>query len=195
MREKRPAAINIGIEIDPKVVARWNETPVPGLSIVQGDAIEVLMTLGLSAQDLVYMDPPYVSETRRRPKTYRYEYADADHLRLLSVARSLPCMILISGYRCALYDRLLGDWHRQDFFAATQSGRRQESVWFNFDRPERLHDARFIGASFRERQDVRRRASRLRQRVSSLPVAEQCVLLEWLSQELALLVKTPERCV
>ena len=143
------------------------------------------MSLNLSAQDLVYMDPPYVSDTRRRPKMYRYEYSDADHGRLLSLARSLPCMVLISGYRCALYDRVLNDWQRHDFLSSTQSGQREESVWFNFDKPAKLHDARFLGGTFRERQDVRRRASRLRQRVSSLPVAEQCMLLEWLSQELA----------
>lgn len=194
LREKRPASVNIGIEIDPAVVARWNESCVPGVSIVKGDAVEVLMSLDLTVQDLVYMDPPYVTETRRQPKIYRHEYSEADHQRLLSCARSLPSMVLISGYRCPMYDRVLYDWQRHDFLSATQAGRRLESVWFNYELPARLHDPRFLGRTFRERQDVRRRTARLKQRVSTLPVAEQCVLLDWLSRELASHEQTEEFC-
>jgi len=39
------------------------------------------------------------------------------HGELLEVLRRLPCAVMLSGYRSALYDDLLGDWRTIEYQA------------------------------------------------------------------------------
>ena len=72
----------------------------------------------LTGSELVYCDPPYVRSVRRsRGRAYRYEMAEHQHGELLEVLRRLPCAVMLSGYRSALYDDLLGDWRTIEYQA------------------------------------------------------------------------------
>jgi hypothetical protein len=48
-----------------------------------------------------------------------------------------------------------------------------------------LHDSRFLGENFRQRQDVKRRMQRLQTRISRLTRPERHVLAQWLSENLS----------
>jgi len=93
---------------------------------------------------LLYIDPPYKASTRSNgcAAQYQHEATDADHLEMLTWCRDAKGMVLLSGYRNALYAAELEQcgWLRRDFAtvahssAARQKGltaKRIESLWLN----------------------------------------------------------------
>jgi len=88
-----------------------------------------------SPQTLFYLDPPYVSSTRNRWKkhAYKHEMTDKQHRQLARAVHDLQGMVLISGYRCDLYDELYADWTRVEREARTNSqyGTATESLWIS----------------------------------------------------------------
>ncbi len=104
MRNKRPARSNIGIEIDPGVVEMWTNAHPTGFKLVHNDAINQLRNYQFTGKELVYSNPPYLRETRKKQeRLYKYEYSRQQHIELLETLKSLPCMVMISGYESTLY--------------------------------------------------------------------------------------------
>lgn len=183
MSKKLPAERSIGIDIDRRVIERWQaQEPDAGYEFVCADAVSFLLQLNLQGDELVYADPPYLLSTRRKARLYRHEYTDDDHERLLDTLTNLRCMVLLSGYDNPLYRRRLGDWHRTTFKANTHVGLREEVVWMNFDPPAVLHDGRYLGNTFRERQVAKRRCANLERKVSALDPRERAELLRALNR-------------
>jgi len=177
---KKPAALTIGVDRDPAVIAYWrNLFPTLG-SYFEADAAEFLTSQHFRGSELVYCDPPYLPETRRKSRVYRYDYSEADHIRLLEVVRKLRSRIVISGYPSRLYDEHLRGWSSISFDAKTHSGIRKERLWFNFVQPQWLHDVRYLGRDFRERQTIKRRLERLKVHIAALSSQEQGALFDWL---------------
>lgn len=184
LQHKKPSPNSIAIDRDPEVIEYWRRNLPSFASYIQTDALEFLITNRFSGDEVVYCDPPYLPSTRRRGRVYKYDYDKRDHERLLEVLRQLPCRILISGYPSRLYDAQLREWTTYTFSAQSHTGVRLEKLWFNFDPPKRLHDSRYLGNDFRQRQTFRRRMDRLRRRISSLSPQEQHFLSEWLADHL-----------
>ena len=184
MRNKRAACNQIGIDLDPTVVSLWRRKWPDVCSVLQGNALDCLQDLRLNANTVVYVDPPYHPDTRRRSRVYRFDYTVRDHERLLDCLISLPCKVLLSGYSTPLYEERLAGWSKHSFVARTHVDTREERVWFNFPKPTSLHDDRYLGESFREREVIRRRRDRLRARVGRLPAVEQRSLHQWLGSRL-----------
>lgn len=182
MRNKKAAQKNIGVDADAKVIQRW-QTEFPGLCDLHHiDAVTFLEGYSFEGQELIYVDPPYVPETRRRTKVYRCDYSQEDHIRLLRCLALLPCKVMLSGYDSDLYNQVLFGWRKVSFQAKTHVGMREETVWMNYEEPSRLHDTRYRGDTFRERQAIQRRQARLRARIQSLAPAEQHELLQWMQE-------------
>ncbi len=184
MRHKLPAKRQIGIDIDPFVTAKWNALAAPPCEVVCADARQYLDDISPDESTLIYADPPYVPSTRKRARVYQFDYTLEDHEQMIQCLLRQRCMVMISGYDNALYASLLSDRRRVTFDSKTHAGVRQESVWFNYEPPCQLHDARHLGSSFREREVVRKRRSRLETRIQRLSRPEQYGLLEWLRMEL-----------
>lgn len=186
MRNKLPAQEQYGIERDEAVVAQWHEqlAHVP-CQVVHGDAVTWLSQVSVDEDTVVYADPPYHPDTRRRARVYRHDYSISDHEALLDCLMGLPCKVLISGYSSPLYEERLAGWSKHTFQARTRVETREECVWFNFPRPTSLHDDRYLGNGFRQREQIRRRQERLRQRLKSLPAIERASLHAWLSDLVA----------
>jgi len=88
---------------------------------------------------LLYIDPPYPLDTRGRKKMYAFEMTDTDHADLLALLDLHPGPVMVSGYRCELYDEALSRWKRVSRNAVAQCGaRRVESLWLNAPCVERL---------------------------------------------------------
>jgi DNA adenine methylase len=87
---------------------------------------------------LFYCDPPYVPSTRTAPNVYGHEMTEAEHVELLDVLKGCEGKVLLSGYRCDLYDRMLVGWNRRDFDVPNNAAggdnkrRMTESVWINY---------------------------------------------------------------
>ncbi|CAM5711487.1 DNA adenine methylase [Streptomyces badius] len=76
------------------------------------DALEVIAAH--DAPDTVfYLDPPYLSDTRRCGRDYAHEADGQDFHRSLAAALSAAKgTVLLSGYPSPLYDELYGNWDR-----------------------------------------------------------------------------------
>lgn len=85
-----------------------------------------------------YVDPPYPSEARNSTG-YRFEMGDADrHRELAEVLHGCEGTVVLSGYRCPLYDDLFGDWQRHETKAVKSNGGgvdgrgdATEAIWSN----------------------------------------------------------------
>jgi len=182
MRNKKPAQRNIGLDLDPKVIEMWKQDLSNVCELHQIDAVNYLENYIFHGNELVYVDPPYLPETRKRGKVYRCDYTEKDHIHLLQCLNDLPCKVMISGYENDLYNKLLPGWRKVHFSAKTHIEVREETVWMNFEHPNRLHDARYIGKTFRDRQNIQRRQSRLRSRIENLDSIERNDLYKWMQE-------------
>ena len=184
MRHKLPAKRQIGIDIDPRVIANWKLLSKAPCDLVCADATQYLNGLAVDQGTLIYADPPYLPSTRKRARVYPFDYTAEDHEKLIDCLLRKRCMVMISGYESDLYSSLLGAWAQVSFNAKTHSGVRRECVWLNYEPPRRLHDPRHLGNGFRERETVRRRRSRLHAHIQHISQPEQYELLTWLQSQL-----------
>jgi len=118
----------------------WNDLPARILATVarlKDAEIESVPALAIverynTADTLLYVDPPYVLSTRSHKRLYRHEMTDADHLALLDALDAHPGPVVLSGYRCALYDDRLPHWHTVSIRAQAEHGNtRTEVLWLN----------------------------------------------------------------
>ncbi|OEZ49278.1 D12 class N6 adenine-specific DNA methyltransferase [Janthinobacterium sp. MP5059B] len=185
LRNKKLAARNIGIELDKKVVAAWQTQLPETYELVHADALTYLRTFPFSGRELIYADPPYIPSSRRRARVYTCDYVEEDHVALLDLLTSLPCMVMISGYDNPLYAARLATWRKESFAVMTHTGMATESVWMNFPAATTLHDTTHLGKSFRERQTIKRRNERLREKIAQMPAVERTELLRWINSTYA----------
>lgn len=105
-----------------------------GVVIENRPAIDVLQQHD-GKETLHYVDPPYPHSTRnmhRGNAAYAHEMSDDDHRKLAGVLRELSGYVILSGYRCELYDELYDDWQRIDKPALGDGAvPRVESLWLS----------------------------------------------------------------
>jgi len=83
---------------------------------------------------LMYLDPPYVCETRKHKKIYQHEMSNDDHRQLLEIIINLKADVLISGYENELYSKYLGKWNKSLNVSTDVAGnKRTECLWFNYN--------------------------------------------------------------
>ena len=177
MRYKKPAKTNIGIDLDHTVIKKWQEETSPKVELVCDDAVVFLNAQKFTGTEFVYADPPYLMKTRRNSNLYAFEYTREDHINLLACLKTLPCAVMLSGYWSTLYAKKLSNWNTYNFQAQTQSGKpATEWLWMNYPKPEQLHDYRYLGDTFRERERIKRKTQRWTTRLQSMPRLERQAL-------------------
>jgi DNA adenine methylase len=174
MKRKPPALHNIGIDINPKALAKF-ECSYP-VQLINGCAHRFLSDYDYQGRELIYSDPPYLLSTRTSGRRYRFDYDEENHVELLGLLKRLPCQVMISGYPSALYDERLDGWRSLELQVMNQNGVRTEKIWFNFT-VDRLHWAGYAGKNFTHRQSVKRKAANWGRRYKALPRAERLAVL------------------
>lgn len=195
MLRKKPAHVNIGIDSDDHVVTHWRDliaanndggSPVFGsYSVVNGDAISYLRKLRCERSWFVYADPPYLMETRSsKRRLYNKEFGTIEqHMELLTVLRSLPCMVAISGYQSSLYTKMLTGWRTVNYKTVNRAGNIvTEWLWMNYPEPLELHDYQYIGKNFRERERLKRIKTRWLARLERMDRLERYMLLSSIAE-------------
>lgn len=184
LRRKRPAEFTIAVDRDPGVSNLWRD--VDWVIFETGCGITWLEDNGplLTSDDLVYCDPPYLMETRRNQQDlYRYEMTQADHGRLLSIIKTLHCRVMISGYWSDHYDSALAYWRVVTYKAITRGGGlATEHLWMNFAPPAALHDYRYLGDDYVQRERIRKKVKRWVKRFADQPEMERQALMSALQQ-------------
>lgn len=137
-----------------------------------------------SATVWCYLDPPYLATdidgTRIRGKNiYRNEFQTVEeHKQLLQLIKELPWQIAISGYASELYERELKDWREITWEAITRAGTKAtEHLWMNYPEPYELHDYRYLGSGFREREKIRRQQKRWDARLRNMPAQQRYAMM------------------
>lgn len=184
LREKAPAARSVVIERDPRQAAWLRRTLVglvPGVGIIEGDALAQLGVLDVAqlGRVVIYADPPYPLSTRTSTKRYRFDFTEADHLALAAQLTRLAaegCAVIVSTYPNALYEALYAGWAYRDIQAMTRGGVRTERIYFNFE-PGAAHWATFAGRDFTDRQRIKRKAASWARRYLKCPPGERQAIL------------------
>ncbi len=96
-----------------------------------------------SARSCLFIDPPYLPETRVRQKGYHHEMTVEDHRGLLDQLKTVKGKVMLCGYPSKLYDETLSGWRTAEREVALATGavdearhRRIEKLWMNFDDPK-----------------------------------------------------------
>lgn len=181
MRMKKPAPHgNYGIDVDINVIKAFYHHDWIG--VYHGDCIELceFHGLGVLEDHFMYLDPPYLMDTRasKRP-IYNCEYSSVEeHSRLLDFILSLPCMVMISGYDSDLYNDRLQGWNKVTYQAMTRAGRpATECLWMNYPEPLELHQYDYLGDNFRERERIKRKQARWKNRLLRLDRLERLAIM------------------
>ncbi len=165
LRHKRPAERSIALDLDPGAIATLAgvgprpvplDPPVPpGSLLLVTDALDWLESYPWDGSEFVYADPPYLPSTCTSYCKYRHNLTAADHERLLAILSGLPCRVMLSGYHSNLYARRLRRWWTDHYTVVVRSSEtRQEWLWMNYEKPADLHDYRYLGDDYRQRENL-----------------------------------------
>jgi DNA adenine methylase len=180
MRKKAAAIRSFGVDSDHIVLSRFPKDSIRGLTLICDDALHFLTTYHWTGREFVYLDPPYLLETRSSKKRiYHNEFSDqAQHLELISIIKAIKAAVMISGYPSDLYFSELSQWRSISYRSIKRSSRKAiEYLWMNYPEPITLHDYRYIGSNFRERERIKRRQHRWRSRLERMNPLERAALL------------------
>jgi len=193
IRNKKTAFISsIGIDLDTKVNKKWEEMNFRSLTLINTDAISWLENFksiatifkNMGIRVLIYLDPTYPKSTWKcQYKMYSHEMTDDDHIRLLTVAGSIDANIVVSSYPNDLYNETLKDWCTIEFIAMTRGGTATEKVWYNYPTPTELHDYRYIGNNYRDREQLKGIVNRNVNKFKRMPDLQRNAILEALEKE------------
>lgn len=102
-----------------------------GVQIENQPAIELISKFNFK-NVLIYCDPPYMLNTRRK-KQYMCEMSNDEHRELLELLLKHKGPVVISGYETELYNEMLADWNKYERTAYNQArSKKQEVIWMNF---------------------------------------------------------------
>jgi DNA adenine methylase len=164
LRRTRPSGFRVdGTTGNTSVGRNWADFPAAVAAIIErlsAVTIEQKPALDLindydDPRALLYLDPPYVRETRSQSHVladsaalYRHEMDDEEHVALLDRVRAARSMVLISGYATKLYDDALKGWARRQVAArAHRNGARTEVLWINAAASAALEDGPLFGTA------------------------------------------------
>ena len=117
-------------------IERLKEVQIENLDIIE------LIKKYDKEDTLFYLDPPYISETRKQKKSYDFEMSNEQHKELVDVLINIKGKVVLSGYEHPIYDKLLeNNWKKiylGDFSKRSQKTNEgelfkgKEFVWINF---------------------------------------------------------------
>lgn len=152
----------------------------PGLSSLPAGSPETSLVAnivrngdGISRESVfVYVDSPYHPDTRTSRHRYPFDMGAEQHSRMIEFLSQLDVPVMVCGYAHPEYNATFGDWIRKTQNAMTRGGPRTEVIWMNYQTTA-LHDYRWLGSNFRERDKLTRRERRMIAKLAGLPHMER----------------------
>ncbi|WP_395043154.1 DNA adenine methylase [Flavobacterium sp.] len=130
----------------------------------------------------LFLDPPYLHDTRTDKELYKYEMQQIDHVKLLTEALQLNCNCMIIHPKCDLYNTMLYDWYKIEIKIRYNRKTSIEFLYMNYPPPTELQCFDYLGSSCWNRQQIKRKGDRLLEKLKKLPVLEQNYLLNRLKE-------------
>lgn len=187
-RYKLPAVLTILNDKDPRIFKYWTnqvKTLEHSVSVYNMDALDILTLNDTGSDVFIYLDAPYLFSTRKsQRKLYTHDSGDyAFHVDMLYIAAASRNKVMISGYDSELYQEKLKGWHVHTFQAQTRQGMRTECLWMNYPAPVILHDDRYLGNNFRQREKIKMKRDRWLNRFRNLSPSVRMSILNQLNKE------------
>lgn len=184
MRHKLPARFNYGVDADPKVVRAWRTGGPAWLHVTQGDALKRIDSAILyDATAFLFLDPPYLLHTLKGGRRlYAQDGGAGMHERLLELLKRAKCMVMLCGLPNDMYTKTLKGWRHVTYENTTRQGLQTEGLWMNYPEPMALHDYRWIGTDYRERERIKRLINRRAEELAARPALERAAILHRLGQ-------------
>ena len=166
-----------GVTAAPSEATRYN--------FVHADCVPWLQSYPFTGSEFVYADPPYLFHTRKQQdRIYRHEYTVEQHVALLHTLVDLPCPIMISGYDSQIYNHILSGWRKESIQTVTRGGTlATEVIWMNYPQPTALHDYRYLGEDYRERERIKRKKQRWQERWRTMDRLERQAILAAIQED------------
>jgi DNA adenine methylase len=102
------------------------------------DFREVFEYYGKFNDAFLFLDPPYVKQTRTGKQRYNHEFEENDHLELLQLALATKASVMICGYDNPIYNEALAGWYtdeKEAYCTGQLDGnqvKRSEKIWCNY---------------------------------------------------------------
>jgi len=198
-RKKRYAALSILNDLNKEVTDRWLKLKIPDCIVYEnlqqgylfekeskpivivknGSYEKVLDKFINNPQAFIYIDPPYVMNARKsQQRLYKFEWeTDDQHIELFSKIDNAVSAVMISSNINPLYESMYKHWHCHKFKSMTRAGMADEIIYMNYKPPEVLHDVQYLGNNYRQRDNIKRKMKRWRERLQRLPQQEKIALL------------------
>jgi hypothetical protein len=91
--------------------------------------------------------------------------------------------VAISGYWSQLYHDLLPGWRTINFQSSTRGGSMAtEWVWMNYPEPDELHDYRYLGDNFRQRERFNRIRKNMLAKLARMDQLERFAILSSIAE-------------
>jgi DNA adenine methylase len=135
LRGGKPGDVNAWetiLGVLPKIAER-----LQNVTIFNRPAIDMIK-LNNTKGSLLYLDPPYLPETRTTLKAYEFEMTNEDHEELAQVLKKFKGKVLISGYYSETYRKLYQGWRCEKRIVANHASQKKiksykiECVWLNY---------------------------------------------------------------
>lgn len=105
------------------------------VQIERTDALKLIEKYN-NPEVLMYLDPPYLRDTRHSNRLYQHELSDDAHKRLLQLIIESKAKIVLSSYDSELYSQALKGWYKFTTETRTTSSEVVvECIWTNYEPP------------------------------------------------------------
>ena len=142
------------------------------------DGLDLLKETRFELDTFIYVDPPYLQTAVLSRLRYQHVLSVDAHRRLLRVLKAQRCPVMLSGYWSRLYAEELAGWRTIQFGSMTRGGYQcEEWLWMNYPQPTALHDYRFVGENYREREKFRRQQRRWSTRLAKMSFLQRQALM------------------
>lgn len=80
----------------------------------------------------IYLDPPYIQETRVSSTRYEVEMTNEEHERFVGRILKMKAKLMVSGYSHPIYDKLNGIFKSYEYRSPLSRSEKVEMVWTNY---------------------------------------------------------------
>jgi DNA adenine methylase len=190
-RKKIKAQENLLIDRDRSVIHRLIKAGVSTTDLYEGSFFQVAQDFiaDLDKEDtFIYLDPLYPLESRKSGTKYKFELTAYEHCHLLKLIckEFQNAKIAISTYPNNVYKAWLEEhgWRMIEFESQTRHGKATEQLWMNYPEPTELHDYRYLGTDYRERERITRKLKRWEAKFEDLSPLEKRAMIARLTAKI-----------
>jgi DNA adenine methylase len=156
-------------------------TVLPGMSFSSVPAMDIIKSLRSippGAGSFVFIDPPYLHETRpSQTNLYKFEMSQEDHEELLLSVLDLKCNCMVIHPVCPLYENALSSFRKVQLKIRYNRKTSLECLYMNYPEVQSLASYSLLGSDCWDRQRIKRKSLRTIQKFMSLPPAERNYIL------------------